>query len=141
VFSEEFLLAATASISLVPFAALWRLHWLTILRMVLLLFIVDMIMTIEAAFYSDIFLIAVLHVITIPAFFFLIYLDLVKQHRDQFRCFICAKQILNDQETETVRRHRLGKPTSVLCHKYCVTIKDQEKKKISQREFRRGIPE
>ncbi len=72
--------------------------------MVILLFVLDIAMTIEAALYSDIVLIALLHVITIPVFFALIYLDLVQQHKTKFRCFICGRNILEEEKAETVRR-------------------------------------
>jgi hypothetical protein len=123
-----------------PWIILQKKHLLTTLRMILLLFILDSLLTIEAAFYSDIVLIAVLHVITVPALIGLIYLDLVQQHKSYFRCFVCDKLIQANEEIESVNRTVEGKPTRVIVHTGCIDLGRKERKGISSRVFRKGIP-
>jgi hypothetical protein len=119
---------------------LWRLSKLTILKIIIILFVLDIALTLEAALYSDILLIAVLHIITIPALIGLIYFDLINQHKLQFKCFICEKQIKANEEIETVNRTIQGKPTAVIVHAACIHLETKERKGISSRVFRRGIP-
>ena len=71
---------------------------LSLSRMVFFLFALDTVITIEAAFYADIILIALLHVITIPAFIVLIYADVVNQSNIEFKCFICERSILSEDK-------------------------------------------
>ena len=108
--------------------------------MIVLLFILDSVLTIEAALYSDIVLIAILHVITVPALIGLIYLDLVQQHKSYFKCFICGKEIQADEEIETINRTLEGKPTHVIVHSECIRLERADRKGISSWVFRKGIP-
>jgi hypothetical protein len=108
---------------------------------VFLLFVLDIALTIEAAFYSDIVLIAVLHVITIPAFFGLIYFDLVQQHRTKFRCFICSKEIEQSEENETLKRFVKGEQKEISVHSACIGLEKDQRKAFSRRSFKKGIPE
>lgn len=108
--------------------------------MIILLFTLDMVLTIEAAFYSDIVLIAILHVITIPALFVLIYLDLIKQHNSYFRCFVCSEQIEPHEEIATIKRTEHGREIQFLVHSECIRLEAREKKSISEKVFRKGIP-
>ncbi len=117
---------------------LWYLRKLTTLRVVFVLFAVDIAMTIEAAFYSDLVLIAVLHVFTIPAFFALIYFDLVKQHRSYSRCFVCGNKVAN-HEAETVTRKIEGQPQEFLVHKSCISVQNDERKAFSSNLFKNGV--
>lgn len=109
--------------------------------MIVLLFAIDITLTVEAALYSDIVLIAVLHVITIPALIGLIYLDIVQEHKSYFRCFVCGKLIEVEEEIETISRTIKGKPKNVLVHTKCIQLEGKDRKKISSRVFRHGIPE
>lgn len=108
--------------------------------MIVLLFILDSVLTIEAALYSDILLIAFLHVVTVPALIGLIYLDLVQQHKTYFKCFICGKEIQADEEIETINRTLEGKATHVIVHTECIRLERTDRKGISSWIFRRGIP-
>ncbi|MDH2901844.1 MAG: hypothetical protein PXY39_12825 [archaeon] len=125
---------------MVPWPILWKKQELTTLRMIVLLFILDSVLTIEAALYSDIVLIAILHVVTVPALIGLIYLDLVQQHKSYFKCFICGKQIRADEEIETINRTLEGKPIHVIVHSECIRLERTDRKGISSRVFRKGIP-
>ena len=98
------LYAVTASFFAITLPVLWFTRVLTTGKMVFLLFILDIALTIEAAFYSDIVLIALLHVVTIPAFFALVYFDLVQQHKTKFRCFICGRNVQASEQIESVNR-------------------------------------
>ena len=129
----------TTVVMMAPWPLFWKKQRLTTLRMIVLLFILDSVLTIEAAFYSDIVLIAVLHVITIPALIGLIYLDLVQQHKSYFKCFICGKEVQADEEIETVIRTIGGKPTHVIVHTNCIHLERKERKGISSWAFRRGF--
>ncbi len=120
---------------------MWYLGMITTSKIVLLLFILDISLTIEAAFYSDIVLIAVLHVITIPAFFGLIYLDLVKQHNSDFRCFVCEKIIKDSEKIQIVKRYVDGKKKDVAVHTDCISLDQRQRKAFSKNAFRKGIPE
>jgi uncharacterized protein YlaI len=123
-----------------PWPILWKKQELTTLRMIVLLFILDSVLTIEAALYSDIVLIAILHVVTVPALIGLIYLDLVQQHKSYFKCFICGKQIRADEEIETINRTLEGKPIHVIVHSECIRLERTDRKGISSWIFRKGIP-
>lgn len=125
---------------MVVWPVLWRMRKLTILKMIILLFALDIVLTVEAALYSNIVLIAVLHIITIPALIGLIYFDLVNQHKTQFKCFVCGKLIQAVEVIETVNRTIEGKPTRVIVHTSCIHLENKEKKGISSRVFRKGIP-
>ena len=98
--------------------------------MVFLLFIVDIALTIEAAFYSDIVLIALLHVVTIPAFFALIYFDLVQQHKTKFRCFICGRTLQESEKFESVNRFVGGERKEASVHSSCIGLGSAAKKDI-----------
>lgn len=108
--------------------------------MVVLLFCLDISLTIEGALYSDVVLIAVLHVITIPAFFALIYIDLTKQQKTDFRCFVCGRLVEESEEIETVKRVVNGEPRNVTVHSTCIDLGSKERKAFSKERFRRGIP-
>jgi len=138
---EYTLFAITSSFFVVSVPLLWYLERLTIGRVVILLFILDIAMTIEAAFYSDIVVIALLHVVTIPAFFALIYLDLVQQHKTKFRCFICGRNIAEDEKTESVKRMVSGQKKEISVHASCIDLENQERKAFSSKSFKKGIPE
>jgi hypothetical protein len=84
--------------------------------MVILLFAMDVVLTVEAALCSDIVLIAILHVFTIPALFILIYLDLVREHKSYFHCFVCGRLIESGEEIDTISRTIGGKQGNVLVH-------------------------
>jgi len=109
--------------------------------MVFLLFILDIALTIEAAFYSDIVLIALLHVVTIPAFFALIYFDLVQQHKTRFRCFICGRAVKESEPFESVNRFVDGERKEASVHSSCIGLDLQQRKTFSKNSFRKGIPE
>lgn len=127
------------------FAVAWLLFWfatdLSIAKMILLLFAFDMALTIEAGFDSNVTLIALLHVITIPAFFALIYADIMNQHRSEFTCFVCGVAVAQGEPTETVKRIIGGRRRSVLVHEHCVKLDSSERKAFRGRLFRKGIPE
>ncbi|SRR5579863_656226 len=139
--SELELYGITTLLTSLPAPILWRMKKFTTLKMIIILFALDMIMTIEAAFFSDIVLIAVLHIITIPALIALIYFDLVSQHKTYFKCFICGKAVQAEEEIETVNRTVQGKQTHVIVHSGCISLERKERKRISSRVFRRGIPQ
>jgi hypothetical protein len=134
------LYSITIVLIMAPWPFLWRKKSLTTLRMIILLFTLDSILTVEAAFYSDIILIAVLHVITVPALIGLIYLDLVQQHRSYFKCFICGKGIQAEEEIETITRMVEGKPSHVIVHTECIRLERTQRKGMSSSVFRKGIP-
>ena len=109
--------------------------------MIVLLIFFDIVLTIEAGIVSNIALIALLHMVTIPAFFALIYLDVMAQHKSEFTCFICVVAAANDEPTEMVKRMVNGRRRSVLVHERCVTLQDSERKAFRSRLFKKGIPE
>jgi hypothetical protein len=109
--------------------------------MVFFLFTLDIGLTIEAALYSDILLIALLHVVTIPAFFGLIYLDLVQQHKTKFRCFVCGKIVQETEELERVNRFVDGQRKEASVHSACIGLDRQQRKTFSKNSFKKGIPE
>lgn len=135
------LYAITSSFFAISLPVLWYFKKLTTGRMVLLLFILDIALTIEAAVYSDIVLIALLHVVTIPAFFALIYLDLIQQHKTKFRCFICGRTIQESEQADTVKRLLAGQPKEVSVHSSCIGLERDQRKTFSRNSFRKGIPE
>jgi hypothetical protein len=130
----------TSAVSMLPWTALWIKKELTIMRMVILLFALDTVLTIEAAIYSDIVSIAILHIFMVPALFGLVYLDLVQQHKAQFHCFLCGKIISSDKEYESAKRVVRGKETEIAIHTECLTNSKDAKKPISVRRFQKGIP-
>ena len=107
----------------------------------IVLFVLDSVLTVEAAFYANIVFIGILHVITIPAFLSLLYLDLTKQNKDSFTCFVCSTKIGADQESETVSRVVRGIITHASAHSSCLEPGRKQKKAFSKLIFRRGIPE
>jgi hypothetical protein len=135
------LYALTSLLFSISLPVLWYLKELSIGKMVLLLFFLDIALTIEAAFYSDIVLIAVLHVITIPAFFALIYLDLVQQNKTKFRCFVCGQAIQESQQADTVNRLSGSDRKEVNVHSVCIGLESHERKAFSKNSFKKGIPE
>lgn len=137
----HFLYAITSAVFAISIPILWYFKQLTIGRMVLLLFILDIGLTIEAALYSDLVLIALLHVITIPTFFGLIYLDLIQQQKTKFRCFICGRNIQLSEDVETVKRLVAGHQNEISVHASCIGLQRHQRKTFSQNLFRKGIPE
>ena len=135
------LYAMTSTLFVVSLPILWYFEKLSTGKMVLLLFVLDVSLTIEAALYSDIVLIAVLHVITIPAFFGLIYLDLVQQHKTKFQCFICGKIIQDSEQTDTLKRFVDGNKKEINVHSACIGLQKDERKAFSKNSFKEGIPE
>jgi hypothetical protein len=139
--SELVLYVVTCLLFAVTLPTVWFAKKLTIGRMVFLLFVLDIALTIEAAFYSDVVVIAVLHVITIPAFFALIYFDLVQQHKTKFRCFICGKPIQESEQSEVVRRFVDGQQKEINVHASCIELERHQRKTFSKNSFKKGIPE
>jgi hypothetical protein len=127
------------------FALPWIFFWfegsISITKMMLLLFCFDMVLTVEAGLYSNILLIALLHVITIPGFFFLIYLDLIEQHRSSFSCFICSKGIEPSEASQTLNRTVNGRRKTVLAHPSCIYLGGENRKAFARSKFKKGIPE
>jgi hypothetical protein len=135
------LYSITASLFALTLPLLWFLRALTTGKMVFLLFILDIALTIEAALYSDIVLIALLHVVTIPAFFALIYFDLVQQHKTKFRCFICGKAFQDSEHFESVSRFVGGERKEATVHSSCIDLDQLQRKTFSKSSFKKGIPE
>jgi hypothetical protein len=135
------LYAVTASFFAVTLPLLWFLRALTTGKMVFLLFILDIALTIEAAIYSDIVLIALLHVVTVPSFFALIYFDLVQQHKMRFRCFICGRAVQESEPSESVNRFVAGERKEASVHSSCIGLDLQQRKTFSKNSFKKGIPE
>ncbi len=133
-----YLYGISTLICLAPLPALYLAQSFSIFRIVIDLFVLDTVLTIEAAYYSDVIAIAILHIITVPAFFAFIYFDLIQHHKNQFSCFLCGTEIGPEDEIETVKRLVLGKPTEVYVHARCLSA--GERKAISGRVFRKGIP-
>lgn len=117
---------------------LWYMERLSSGKMILLLFSLDMGLTIEGALYGRVMMIALLHIFTIPAFFSILYFDLRKQANEDFRCFVCGRIIDPDEETSTVRR---GMKRNVPVHSSCIVLDNRERKRFSERMFRKGIPQ
>jgi hypothetical protein len=138
---EVTLYILTTVVIVIPLPVFWYMKKLTIGRTVVFLFILDITMTIEAAFYSDIVWIAVLHVITIPAFFALIYFDLVQQHKTKFQCFICGRSILESEPSENLKRFVDGEAKDMIVHASCIGLENHQRKSFSKNSFKKGIPE
>jgi hypothetical protein len=124
-----------------PWVFLWFEGSISITRMMVLLFCFDMVLTVEAGLYSNILLIALLHVITIPGFFFLIYLDLIEQHKSNFSCFICSKAIELTEISQTLNRTVNGRRKTVLAHPSCIYLGGENRKAFARSKFKSGIPE
>lgn len=139
--SELVLYAITCFLFAFVLPVIWYAKELSIGRMVFFLFVLDITLTIEAAFFSDIVLIAVLHVITIPAFFALIYFDLVQQHKTKFSCFICGKSIQDSEASEVLKRTVEGQQKEINVHASCIQLERHERKSFHRSFFRKGIPE
>jgi hypothetical protein len=120
---------------------IWILRILSTSKIVVLLFALDISLTVEAAVYSDVVFIAVLHVITIPAFFGLIYFDLVKQHNSDFRCFICGKMVRDSEDIQIIKRYINGVKRDLMVHRECISLDQKQRKAFSKNTFRKGIPE
>ncbi|MDG7001037.1 MAG: hypothetical protein JRN15_18230 [Nitrososphaerota archaeon] len=119
---------------------LWYVWGYSTKQTVSVLFVLDIAVTIEAAFYSNILLIAVLHVITIPAFFAVIYIDLLRAQSSEFQCFLCEKPIEQGEETTKIRRSFGRRKKNMTVHKKCIDIGVKDKKSFSESKFRNGIP-
>jgi hypothetical protein len=137
---ESLLYSVTAAIFAACWLFFWYFHRISTSKTVVVLFAADISITIEAALYSDIVLIAILHVITIPAFFLLIYVDLIKQHNTEFRCFLCGKLAQPSEELTAIRRFVNGRPTNVTVHKSCIDLDRNNRKAFSKNKFKSGIP-
>jgi hypothetical protein len=131
----------TAVSFILPWLVLWFSGTLSTGKMIVLLFIFDMVLTIEAGINSNVLLIALLHVITIPVFFGLIYFDILEEHKTKFSCFICGKPVGESESSETVKRLVSGRHRSVLVHAACIGLENKDRKAFSRRAFRKGIPE
>jgi hypothetical protein len=135
------LYALTASAFALTLPVFWFFQLLTTGKMVFFLFVLDIALTIEAALYSDIVLIALLHVVTIPVFFILIYFDLIQQHKTKFRCFICGRAVQDTEQFESVNRFVGGEKKEASVHSSCIGLDLQQRKKFSRNSFKNGIPE
>jgi hypothetical protein len=82
-----------------------------------------------------------LHVVTIPAFFALIYFDLVQQHKTKFRCFICGKAFQDSEHFESVSRFVGGERKEATVHSSCIDLDQLQRKTFSKSSFKKGIPE
>ncbi len=126
---------------IVPWLLLWFSGKLSIGKMIMLLFVFDIVLTIEAGIESNVVEIYVLHVITIPAFFGLIYLDILAEQKAHFSCFICGKAIAASEPSESVKKLVDGRYTAVLVHVACIELDNKHRKTFSGRLFRKGIPQ
>lgn len=126
-------------------AIAWLIIWfgssLSIGKMIVVLFVFDMALTIEAGIASNVEFIALLHVMIMPAFFALIYLDIVGQHRSKFTCFVCGIDITQDEQSRTVKRMINGRWGKALAHESCLKLQNSERKAFRSILFRKGIPE
>lgn len=109
--------------------------------MILLLFVFDIVLTLEAALESNVIEVYVLHVVTIPGFFGLIYMDIMAEHKTNFSCFICGKSIATSEPTESVKKMFGGRYRAFLVHSACIGLDHNQRKAFSSRIFRKGIPE
>lgn len=100
-----------------------------------------MALTIEAGLNSNVLLIYLLHVVTIPVFFGLIYIALLEENKEKFSCFMCGRPIDQTQSIETVRHSMNGRRKNVLVHAECIDLQSKDRKSFSKRKFRAGIPE
>jgi hypothetical protein len=96
--------------------------------MIIVVFSFDIGLTIEAALYSDVLLIAVLHIFTIPTLCFLVYYDLVQQSKGISICFVCGKNIEEGQEKAHIEKFVDGTPKRVVVHLACMS--EEEKKDL-----------
>ncbi len=126
---------------IIPWLVLWFSGTLSTGRMIILLFIYDMVLTIEAGINSNVLLIALFHVVTIPVFFGLIYFDIVEENKAKFSCFVCGKAIGETEVTETVKRSVNARHKNVLVHASCIDLQNKDRKSFPSRKFRAGIPE
>jgi len=131
----------TATFFIIPWLLLWFFGTLSTGKMILLLFCFDMVLTIEAGLNSNVLLIYLLHVITIPVFFGLIYISLLEENKEKFSCFICERPVEQTQSIETVMRSVNGRRKRVLVHPECIDLESKDRKSFSLRKFRAGIPE
>ena len=132
-------------ITAIAFVMIWSGLWiggiLSVGKMILLLFLFDITLTVEAGLKSDVLMIALLHVVTIPCFFGLIYLDLIDQHRSSFSCFVCGKGISQSEQADSLKLMVNVRYRSSLVHKACVSIGQNDRKTFARSRFRNGIPE
>ena len=126
---------------IIPWLILWFSGTLSIGKMIVFLFIFDMVLTIEAGINSNVLLIALFHVVTIPVFFGLIYFGIFEENKVKFSCFVCGKQVGETESTETVERLVNGRHKSVPVHSACIGLENKDRKSFSRRKFRKGIPE
>jgi hypothetical protein len=119
---------------------LWYFRAFTTAKLVIFLFSLDIALTIEAAFYSDIVFIALLHVVVIPALFGLLYVDLVRQHNTDFRCFVCGQSIQDKDNLRVIKRVVDGEEQNVIVHSACIDLNDRQRKAFSENVFKKGIP-
>lgn len=131
-------------LSSIGIGSLWPILWYawgySTRETISVLFALDIVVTIEAAFYSNIVLIAVLHVITIPAFFTIVYIDLMRQQNSEFKCFLCRRQIEQGEEIVVIRRAVRGRKKNASVHKKCIDVDRKDRKSFSKNRFRNGIP-
>jgi hypothetical protein len=125
----------------IPWLVLWLIGTLSTGKMIVLLFCFDIVLTIEAGLNSNVLLIYLLHVVTIPVFFGLIYVDIVHENKAKFSCFICGKALDQSAVTEPVKRFVDGRHKTVLVHVACIDLHNKDRKSFSSRKFRKGIPE
>lgn len=126
---------------IIPWLVLWFSGTLSTGRMIILLFIFDMVLTIEVGVNSNVLLIALFHVVTTPVFFGLIYFDIIEENKKRFGCFVCGKAIGETETTEMLKRSVNGRNKGVLVHAACIDLVNKDNKSFSRREFRNGIPE
>jgi hypothetical protein len=126
---------------IIPWLFLWISGNLSTGKMIIFLFFFDIVLTIEAGINSNVILIALLHVITIPVFFGLIYFDLIEENKAKFSCFVCGMAIAKADSVQTVKRSVNGRHKSVLVHAACIDLQHKDRKTFSRRKFRSGIPE
>lgn len=137
--NEIILYVLTSLVFLAPWPILFYRQKLTSGKMIFLLFCLDMALTIEAALYGEVVMIALLHLFTIPAFFSILYFSLRKQSSEDFRCFVCGKIIDPSEEMASAKRGGLKRNVSV--HASCIDLDNRERKAFSERKFRKGIPQ
>lgn len=130
----------TTIVFVLPWIYLWISGTLSTAKMTVLLFVYDLVLTIEAGINSNVLLIALLHVITIPVFFGLIYLDLLEENKRNFSCFVCGKPIQSTEIARTAKRFMNGRYRNVLVHAACIDLQHKDRKTFSRRIFRSGIP-
>lgn len=134
------LYSITTASFVIPWLYLWVSGTLSTAKMIVLLFFFDLVLTIEAGINSNVLFIALLHVITIPVFFGLVYADLVEENRTKFSCFVCGKVIAESDAIHILRRSVSGRQKNVLVHAVCIDLQNKDRKGFSRRRFRYGIP-